>query len=142
MDETVLVKYKGRELTVTKEVADYLKKSAHEIATGNRRHRDHAADGRYFDPYNSLDPKHVGGRNYLLNVVIRGERADAVRNAVSQLSDDMQRLYHLRYEEDLTQQTIADMEGVSKMAICKRQKKLHEQVKEALPDWPQEDFMV
>ena len=84
----------------------------------------------------------MGGRNYLLNVVIRGERADAVRNAVSQLSDDMQRLYHLRYEEDLTQQTIADMEGVSKMAICKRQKKLHEQVKEALPDWPQEDFMV
>ena len=58
------------------------------------------------------------------------------------LPDNMQRLYDLRYEKDMTQQAIANAEGVSKMAICKRLKKLHEKVKTALPDWPEEEFII
>jgi len=54
----------------------------------------------------------------------------------------MKRLYWLRYEKALTQQQIADKEGVSKMAICKRLKNLHALAKKELPNWPERDFMV
>ena len=140
--EEVWITYCGERLAVIKEVAEFLAKNRKECKNANRVYREHNVPLIYTDPDEALDTEHCTGRNYLLNVVIRNERAETVRNALAQLPDDLQRLYHLRYEEDLTQQMIADMEGISKMAICKRQKKLHEQVREALPDWPKEDFMV
>ena len=70
----------------------------------------------------------------LLNNVTRVERADVVQKALTRLTDDRRRLFALRYEDDCTQQQIADMYGVSKMAICKRLRKLQEQVRGLLPN--------
>ena len=89
------------------------------------------------DPDIVLYTKHCTGRNYLLNVVRDNERRRIVRDIVETLPDNMHRLYYLRYEKDMTQQAIANVEGVYKMAICKRLKKLHEKVKAALLDWPE-----
>ncbi len=86
----------------------------------------------YLDPDETLDTGHCTGRNYLLNVVIRNLENERVRAAVHLLDMEQQALYRLRYEKDLTQQQIADRLGVSKMAICKRLKKLHGQVRDAL----------
>lgn len=138
----VLIEYEGQELYVAKKVAAFLKKSDRQIAASDRKYRYHNVPLVYEDPDTILDTRHCTGRNYLLNVVIREERITAAREALNRLPADLKRLYLLRYERVLTQQQIADKEGVSKMAICKRLKKLQALVKEGLPNWPEQDFMV
>ena len=138
MNEEVGITYCGQRLMVTKEVEFLAKdrKDRRNEARTLRRHIDR------MDPDTVLDTKRCTGRNYLLNVVRDNERRWIVRDIVETFTDNMQRLYDLRYEKDITQQAIANVEGVSKMAICKRLKKLHEKVKTALPDWPEEEFII
>ena len=139
MNEEVGITYCGQRLMVTKEVAEFLatdRKDRRNEARTLRRHIDR------MDPDTVLDTKRCTGRNYLLNVVRDNERRWIVRDIVETLPDNMQRLYYLRYEKDMTQQAIANVEGVSRMVICKRLKKLHEKVKTALPDWPEEEFIT
>ena len=139
MNEEVGITYCGQRLMVTKEVAEFLakdRKDRRNEARTLRRHIDR------MDLDTVLDTKRCTGRNYLLNVVRDNERRWIVRDIVETFTDNMQRLYDLRYEKDMTQQAIANVEGVSKMAICKRLKKLHEKVKTALPDWPEEEFVI
>ena len=136
------VNYYGSRVAVTKEVAEYLEKSDKELAASDRKYRRHNVPLKYMDPDTTLDTEHCTGRNYLLNVVIRNERIAVTRDAVSNLPKDMQRLFELRYELCQTQQRIADSEHVSKMAICKRLKKLHRLIREDLPNWPARDYIV
>ena len=137
MNEEVGITYCGQRLMVTKEVEFLAKdrKDRRNEARTLRRHIDR------MDPDTVLDTKRCTGRNYLLNVVRDNERRWIVRDIVETFTDNMQRLYDLRYEKDITQQAIANVEGVSMMAICKRLKK-HEKVKTALPDWPEEEFII
>jgi len=127
--------YYGREVLVSPEVAAFLKESNRQIRNSNERYGENHVELKYMDPDNTLDTEHCTGRNYLLNVVARNERSEIVRNIVELLPEQMQSLFHLRYEYDYTEQKIGDMEGVTKMAICKRLKKLHALVLEKLPYW-------
>lgn len=135
------VNYYGSEVLVSPEVAAFLAESDRQIINSDEKYGRHNVPLKYISADDVLDTKHCTGRNYLLNLAAKNERRAVVRAAVGTLPEEMQNLYHLRYECDYTQQKIADMEGVSKMAICKRLKKLHRLVKEQLPDWPKEDFI-
>ena len=139
MNEEVGITYCGQRLMVTKEVAEFLAKDRKDRRNEARTLRRHIDP---MDPDTVLDTKRCTGRNYLLNVVRDNERRWIVRDIVETFTDNMQRLYDLRYEKDMTQQAIANVEGVSRMAICKRLKKLHEKVKTGLPDWPEEEFVI
>jgi len=133
MENTTYVKYYGRMVETTWEVAAFLETSRKQIAASDRKYRDHNVALIYLDPDETLDTGHCTGRNYLLNTVIRNLKNERIRDAVSRtLSEEQRALYRLRYEKDLTQQQIAGRLGVSKMAVCKRLRKLHEQVREAL----------
>lgn len=139
MNEEVGITYCGQKLMVTGEVAEFLAKDLKDRRNEARTLRRHIDR---MDPDTVLDTKRCTGRNYLLNVVRDNERRWIVRDIVGTLPNNMQRLYYLRYEKDMTQQAIANAEGVSRMAICKRLKKLHEKVKTGLPDWPEEEFVI
>ncbi len=142
MHEEVWYNYYGRRVAVTKEVADYLNESRKEIRSSNRRYKDWNTNFSQFDcPEWIQNVNHHTGRDTVLDKVIRNERRDWVRRAVKGLPGHLQRLYYLRYVKDLTQQEIADREGVSKMAVCKRLKKLHELVKASIPDWVGEECL-
>lgn len=132
MENTTRIKYYGKIIETTREIAEFLEASRKQIAASDRKYRDHNVALVYLDPDETLDTGHCTGRNYLLNVVIRNLENERVRAAVRLLDMEQQALYRLRYEKDLTQQQIADRLGVSKMAICKRLKKLHGQVRDAL----------
>lgn len=132
MKNTTCVRYYGKMIETTREVAEFLEASRKQIAASDRKYRYHNMALAYLDPDEALDTGHCTGRNYLLNVVIRNMEKERVRAAVRLLDTEQQTLYRLRYEKDLTQQQIADRFSVSKMAVCKRLKKLHEQVREAL----------
>lgn len=142
MHEEVWYNYYGRRVAVTKEVADYLNESRKEIRSSNRRYKDWNTNFSQFDcPEWIQNVNHHTGRDTVLDKVIRNERRDWVRRAVKGLPGHLQRLYYLPYVKDLTQQEIADREGVSKMAVCKRLKKLHELVKASIPDWVGEECL-
>ena len=57
---------------------------------------------------------------------LRNLRLENLRKAVDGLDDQGQDLIRLRYGSDLTMEEIGKIYGVSKMAVSKRLKKLHE----------------
>ncbi|MEL7609135.1 MAG: sigma-70 family RNA polymerase sigma factor [Bacillota bacterium] len=132
MENTTRIKYYGKIIETTREVAEFLAASRKQLAASDRKYRYHNMALAYLDPDETLDTGHCTGRNYLLNVVIRNLENQRVRAAVHLLDTEQQALYRLRYEKDLTQQQIADRLGVSKMAVSKRLKKLHGLVRDAL----------
>lgn len=125
MGETVSVLYNKTLVEVTPEVADFLEVSRKQMAASDKKYQHHNVPLVYCDPDTELDTQHCTGVNYLLNVVIRMHESEAVLEQIRRLPPEHQELYRLRYMEDLTQQEIANRLGVSKMAICKRLKKLH-----------------
>ena len=60
---------------------------------------------------------------------MRNLRLENLRKAVSVLSDEERQLISLRYDQELTMEAIGKILGVSKMAVSKRLKKLHNQLK-------------
>ena len=142
MHEEVWINYYGREIAVTKEVADYLEKSRKEMRSSDRRYRRwNSPLSQYVNPDRLIAPKLHAGNDPMLNRLILKERRAKVQEAVSALSVDMRRLFYLRYVMEMTQQQIGDREGVSKMAICKRLKKLHKLVQASIPDWVGEEYL-
>lgn len=139
MGEMIVIRYGGEYVSVTRDVAEFLAKNCREIANSDRRYRRHNVPLEYQDPDNTLDTEHCTGRNYLLNVVIRNTQDECIRDIVQSLGEESYELFCMRYADDLTQQQIADKLGLSKMAICKRLKKLHNQVAEIIeatyPEW-------
>jgi RNA polymerase sigma factor (sigma-70 family) len=130
---TTCIQYYGKMIETPREVAAFLEASRKQIAASDRKYRNHNVPLIYLDPDETLDTQHCTGRNYLLNVVIRNLENERVRDAVSRLlSGEQWELYRLRYEKNLTQQQIADRLGISKMAVCKRLRKLHGQVRDVL----------
>ena len=63
------------------------------------------------------------------DLVLRNLRLENLRKAVPALSDEEQQLISLRYDQELTMEAIGKILGVSKMAVSKRLKKLHNQLK-------------
>ena len=63
------------------------------------------------------------------DLVMRNLRLENLRKAVSALSDEERQLISLRYDQELTMEAIGKILGVSKMAVSKRLKKLHNQLK-------------
>ena len=135
------VKYNGSEIAVSPEVAKYLEESRKQIESSDRKHREHDVPLVYYDADTDPDTRCSLGKDYLINIVTRNELLTTARKIIDSLPEDMQRLFCLSYEYEWTQQQIADSEHVSKMAICKRLKKLRKLVREKLPDWPEEDFL-
>ncbi len=123
---TVTVNYNRERLTVTSEVADFLEVSRKQIAASDRKYQEHNLPLGFIDPDSLPNAHRCIDRDYLVNKVIRNLESEAVWNRIHLLPLEQQELYRLRYTEDLTQQEIANRLGVSKMAICKRLKKLHD----------------
>ena len=63
---------------------------------------------------------------------LRNLRLENLRKAVDGLDDQGQDLIRLRYGSDLTMEEIGKIYGVSKMAVSKRLKKLHEKLRSSV----------
>ncbi len=66
------------------------------------------------------------------NLVVRNLRLENLRNAVAELDSDSRKLIRLRYNEELSLESIATHFGVSKMAISKRLKSVHKRLRESV----------
>ena len=108
--DSVVITYSGQQVSVPKEVADFLEQD---------RKREQAQDKR--------DYRHLSKSDFETVLFC----SDCVRRPVEDtvLGDQGRDLVELRYGRGLTMEEIGTIYGVSKAAVSKRLKKLHEQLR-------------
>ena len=120
----VSIEYNGKQLSVPKEVADFLSQDHKRQQAQERQDRRHLSKS----DFETVLSWHTT-RDSTEDLVMRNLRLENLRKAVSALSDEERQLISLRYDQELTMEAIGKILGVSKMAVSKRLKKLHNQLK-------------
>ena len=120
----VSIEYNGKQLSVPKEVADFLSQDRKRQQAQERQNRRHLSKSEFetvLSWHTTCDSTE--------DLVLRNLRLENLRKAVSALSDEERQLISLRYDQELTMEAMGKILGVSKMAVSKRLKKLHNQLK-------------
>ena len=120
MDKSIV--YGGQQISVSKEVAEFLEDDRRRLAAQDKRDERHLSKSDFETvrlPQRLLDP------HGLEDAVIRNLRLQNLRKVITSLSDDEQKLIRLYFYEDNTMEQIGLKFGISKMAISKRLKKLY-----------------
>lgn len=120
----VSIEYNGKQLSVPKEVADFLSQDRKRQQAQERQDRRHLSKS----DFETVLSWHTTC-DFTEDLVLRNLRLENLRKAVSALSDEERQLISLRYDQELTMEAIGKILGVSKMAVSKRLKKLHNQLK-------------
>ena len=120
----VSIEYNGKQLSVPKEVADFLSQDRKRQQAQERQDRRHLSKSDFetvLSWHTTCDSTE--------DLVLRNLRLENLRKAVAALSDEERQLISLRYDQELTMEAMGKILGVSKMAVSKRLKKLHNQLK-------------
>lgn len=124
----VVVKYNGEQVLVPWEVADFLEAYRKREQAEAKRDQRHLSK-REFEtvPSRGAFPIRPVEDTVLENLLL-----EKLRAAIEKLSEDEQRLIDLRYSEELTLEEIGKVFALSKMAVSKRLKKLHEKLRSSV----------
>ena len=128
MNDSVVITYSGQQVSVPREVADFLEQD---------RKREQAQDKQ--------DQRHLSKSEFEMvlfcsgcvrrpveDTVLWNLQLECLREAVDGLGDQGRDLVELRYGRGLTMEEIGTIYGVSKAAVSKRLKKLHEQLRDSV----------
>lgn len=124
MNDEVVITYEGEQVSAPKEVAEFLEQERRREQAQARQDRRHLSKSS-FEPVlsckasNCCDPMILAERNLQL---------ENLRKAIAELNEDDQYLISLRYLDEHTMEEIGKVFGISKMAVSKRLKKLHEKL--------------
>ena len=99
MNGDVIIEYNGEQVSVPKEVADFLEEDRKRMAAQERRDRRHLSRSS-FEQLSFLHISHLRPRD--------------------------RELISMRYEDRMTLAAIGEHRGVSKMAVSKQLKKVHD----------------
>ena len=127
MNDTVVF-YNGEQVSVPKEVAEFLeqdRKCAQAQARQDKRHLSRSE-------FETVLSSHVSAGRPLEQSVLWNLRLENLRKAVAELSAQEQELISLRYDGELSMEEIGKVFGISKMAVSKRLKKLHEKLRSSV----------
>ena len=124
MDD-VVVSYQGERVSVPKEVADFLEQDRKYAQAQARRDRRHLSRSRF----ERVPPRRTPAGRVTENSVLKSLQLENLRNAITELDNQEQQLLSLRYGDELSMEEIGQIFGVSKMAISKRLKKLHQKLR-------------
>ena len=127
MNDTVVF-YNGEQVSVPKEVAEFLeqdRKCAQAQARQDKRHLSRSE-------FETVPSGWRGARRPVEDEVLRNLRLENLRKAVACLGESTQELLRLRYYEELSLEKIGAIRGVSKMAISKQLKKAHEELRSSV----------
>ena len=128
MSDTVVIIYNGEPVSVPKEVADFLEQDRKREQAQDKRDERHLSKSEFETVLSGLDCV----KRPVEDAVLRNLRLENLRKAVDGLDDQGQDLIRLRYGSDLTMEEIGKIYGVSKMAVSKRLKKLHEKLRSSV----------
>ena len=128
MSDTVVIIYNGEPVSVPKEVADFLEQDRKREQAQDKRDERHLSKSEFETVLSGLDCV----RRPVEDAVLRNLRLENLRKTVDDLDDQGQDLIGLRYGSGLTMEEIGKIYGVSKMAVSKRLKKLHEKLRSSV----------
>lgn len=127
MNDTV-VSYYGEQVSVPKEVAEFLEQDRKREQAEARQDKRHLSRSEFETVLSS----HVPAGRPVERSVLQTLQLENLRDTVAELSDQEQQMLSLRYDGELTLEEIGKVFGVSKMAVSKRLKKLHEKLRSSV----------
>lgn len=124
MNDHVVIEYNGEQVSVPKEVADFLEQDRKREQAQKKQDSRHLSKSEFETVLSGSDCV----RRPMEDAVLRNLRLENLRKAVAKLDDKDQEMISLRYSDALTMEEIGQIYDISKMAVSKRLKKLHEKL--------------
>ena len=121
----VMITYQGEQVSVSQEVADFLEQDRKHMEAQGRRDRRHLIQSEFEAAVNSESQT----QRALEDAALKNLQLEKLRKAVADLDDQDQQLISLRYGDELSMEEIGKLQNVSKMAVSKRLKKLHQKLR-------------
>ena len=128
MSDSVVIIYSGQQVSVPKEVADFLEQDRKREQAQDKQDERHLSKSEF----ETVLSWWYCVRRPVEDAALRNLRLENLRKAVDGLDAQGQDLIRLRYGSDLTMEEIGKIYGVSKMAVSKRLKKLHEKLRSSV----------
>ena len=125
MSDSVVITYSGQQVSVPKEVADFLEQDRKREQAQDKRDHRHLSKSDFETVLFCSD---CIGRP-MEDAALRNLQMECLRGAVDELGVQGRDLIQLRYGSGLTLVEIGRIYGVSRAAVSKRLKKLHEQLR-------------
>ena len=124
MNDNIVIVYNGEQVSVPKEVADFLEQDRKREQAQEKQVARHLSKSEFETvPFGSDCV-----RRPVEDAALRNLQLENLRKAIAELDVQGQNLLSLRYGDALTMDEIGQIYGISKMAVSKRLKKLHEKL--------------
>jgi len=124
MNDNVVIVYNGEQVSVSKDVADFLEQDRKREQAQEKQDARHLSKSEFETvPFGSDCV-----RRPVEDAALRNLQLENLRKAIAELDVQGQNLLSLRYSDALTTDEIGQIYGISKMAVSKRLKKLHEKL--------------
>ena len=128
MNDSVVIFYHGEQVSVPKEVADFLEQDRKREQAQEKQDKRHLSKSEFETVLFCAD--YV--RRPVEDAALRNLQLECLRKAVEDLGTQGRDLVELRYGQGLTMEEIGRIYGVSRMAVSKRLKKLHQQLRDSV----------
>jgi RNA polymerase sigma factor (sigma-70 family) len=120
----VVIVYNGEQVSVPKEVADFLEQDRKREQAQEKQDARHLSKSEFETVLSGSDCV----RRPVEGAALRNLRLENLRGAIAKLDVQGQNLLSLRYSGELTMEEIGQIYGISRMAVSKRLKKLHKKL--------------
>ena len=124
MNDSVVIIYNGAQVSVPKEVADFLEQDRKREQAQEKQDARHLSKSAFETVLSGWD----GVNRPVEDAALRNLRLENLRGAIAELDVQGQNLLSLRYSGELTMEEIGQIYGISRMAVSKRLKKLHKKL--------------
>ena len=124
MNDNVVIVYNGEQVSVPKEVADFLEQDRKRQQAQENQDTRYLSKSEFETVLSGLDCV----RRPVEGAALRNLRLENLRGAIAELDAQGQNLLSLRYSGELTMDEISQIYGISRLAVSKRLKKLHEKL--------------
>ena len=128
MRDSVVITYRGQQVSVPKEVADFLERDRKREQAREKQDERHLSKSAFETVLSGWD----GVKRPVEDAALRNLRLENLRRAIAGLDVQGQNLLSLRYGEELTMEEIGQIYGISKMAASKRLKKLYQKLEDSV----------
>ena len=125
MRDSVVITYRGQQVSVPKEVADFLERDRKREQAQDKQDQRHLSKSEFETVLFCSDCV----RRPVEDAALWNLQLECLRKAVDTLGTQDQDLIELRYGRSLTMEEIGINYGVSTAAVSKRLKKFHEQLR-------------
>ena len=127
MNDYVVIIYNGEQVSVPKEVADFLEQDRKREQAQEKQDARHLSKSEFETMLSGFECV----KRPVEDAVLRNLRLENLRGAIGAIAElDMQgqNLLSLRYSGELTMEEIGQIYGISRMAVSKRLKTLHKKL--------------